>query len=414
MPIADLLARKAKPRVKAYKIFDGEGLYLHIRPSGTKVWLLKYYFLSIEKTLTIGKYPHISIAQAREKKIAAQKLLENGIDPSAQKREDRQQAILQAANTFRIIAINWHTHCKERGDWIPVHAKKILRRLELHAFPHLGNKPISSLKTPDIIVPLRKLSKEGKIETAYRVAEHISGICRYAVHEGLREDNPAAEDCLKGVLKPAEVNHHPTIKSEELSEFFEKLATIDTTRQNKIAVLLLMLTFLRTGELRKSKRTYVDLNEKIWTVPIDLMKMRKMEHIVPLCTQAIALLAELQALTGANEYMFPPQKLRKYPYMNENTVNNLLHDMGYKGKLVGHGFRTLASTTLNEESDFDKDAIEAQLSHMDDDKTRAIYNRAEYLEQRAEMMQWWGDYLEKAAKPHKLFSSTKSSWPRNS
>jgi len=388
MPLTDLQIRNAKPKAAPYKLSDGGGLYLLVKPIGSKLWLLKYRYSGKEKSLSIGQYPHISIAEAREKRFHAKKLLIDGTDPSAKKQEDKRLKAYNANNTFRAIAEDWHS--RNKAQWSPNHAERLWRRLELYAFKDLGNRPITEIRTPELIPVLRKQEKLGTLDTARRLAQVLNVVFRYAVHCGLIDQNPASD--LRGVVKPHKATSFPTIKSTELPEFFEKLDVVSAIEQNKIAVKLLMLTFLRPGELQRSKWTDIDFKEKQWVIPAERMKMRR-PHMVPLSEQAITLLQKLKKLTGDGEYMFPSHHRRKHPFMSENTINHVLNRMGYKGKLVGHGFRSLASTTLNEESDFDKDVIEVQLSHMDEDRIRGIYNRAEYTDERRKMMQWWADYV---------------------
>lgn len=397
MPLTDLKIRNSKPKPAAYKLSDGEGLYLLVKPTDSKLWQLKYRYLGKEKTLSIGQYPHVSIAEAREKRFAAKKLLIEGIDPSAKKQEEKRLAVYQSTNTFKAIAEDWHG--RNKSKWTPEHAERLWRRLELYSFNELGNRPIATIKTPELITLLRKLEKREKLDTAHRLAQVLNVVFRYAVHCGLIEQNPASD--LRGVVVPHQATNFPTIKAEELPKFFEKLKAVDANVQNKLAVTLLMLTFLRPGELRQSVWTDIDFEKKQWCIPAERMKMRR-PHVVPLSKQAIRHLKQLKELTGHGNYLFPSQHRRKHPFMSENTINHVLNRMGYKDKLVGHGFRALASTTLNERSDFGKDAIEVQLSHMDDDKIRGTYNRAEYSEERGKMMQWWGDYLHKAGMKNAL------------
>jgi integrase len=326
---------------------------------------------------------------AREKRLTARKLVAGGVDPGAKKKEEKRLAVFNADNTFKAIAEDWHG--RNKSKWTPDHAERLWRRLELYAFPDIGSQSIASIKTPDLIVLLRKQEKRGTLDTTQRLAQVLNVVFRYAVHCGVIAQNPASD--LRGVVAPHKATNFPTINAKELPKFFEKLEVVDATAQNKIAIRLLMLTFLRPGELRQSLWTDIDFKAKQWCIPAERMKMRK-PHMVPLASQSISLLRKLNELTGYSQYMFPSQQRQKHPYMSENTINHVLNRMGYKGKLVGHGFRALASTTLNEKSHFGKDIIEAQLSHMDEDKIRGTYNRAEYTEQRKKMMQWWADYLD--------------------
>ncbi len=389
MLLTNLDVRNAKPKDKIYRLKDGAGLFLQVEPNGGQYWRLRYFFAGKERMLALGRYPEVSLSDARDKRLAARKLVANGTDPGAKKKEDKRIEIFKANNTFRAIAKDWHDTNKSK--WTPDHAERLWRRLELYAFPDIGNLPITAIKTPDLIPVLRKQEKQELLDTARRLAQVLNTVFRFAVHCGLIDQNPAGD--LRGVVTPHKATNFPTIQTEELPELFKKLNNVDALPQIKIAIKLLMHTFLRPGELRKSKWTDIDFEGKQWIIPAERMKMRR-PHMVPLADQAITLLKELKDITGNCEYMFPSHHRRTHPWMSENTVNHLLIRMGYKGKLVGHGFRSLASTTLNEKSNFDRDAIEVQLSHMDDDKSRAAYNRAKYVEERERMMQWWADYLE--------------------
>jgi len=392
MALTDLKIRNAKSRATAYKLSDGEGLYLLVKPTGSKLWQMKYRFIGKEKTLSIGQYPHVSITEARQKRFDAKKLLVDGTDPSGKKQEDKRLAVYHTANTFKAIAEDWHS--RNKSKWTPDHSERLWRRLELYAFSDIGNRPIASIKTPELISLLRKQEKRGTLDTTHRLAQVLNVVFRYAVHCGLIDQNPAND--LRGVVAPHKATNFPTINAKELPQFFEKLDAVNANAQNKIAIRLLMLTFLRPGELRKSMWTDIDFEKKQWRIPAERMKMRK-PHMVALAKQVLGLLKDLKKLTGQGVYLFPSLHRRKHPYMSENTINQVLRHMGYKDKLVGHGFRALASTTLNEISNYSKDAIEVQLSHMDEDKIRGTYNRAEYAEERAKMMQWWADYVENAA-----------------
>ena len=392
MLLTTIKIEKAKPKDKPYKLRDGDGLFVLIHPNGGKYWRLRYSFARKEKEVALGTYPEVSLSDARDKRLAARKLVAGGLDPGAKKKEEKRLEVFNADNTFKAVAEDWHG--RNKSKWTPDHAERLWRRLELYAFADLDSQPIASIKTPNLIALLRKVEKRGTLETAHRLAQTLNVVFRYAVHCGLIDQNPASD--LRGVVAPHKATNFPTINAKELPEFFEKLDAVGTNPQNKIATRLLMLTFLRPGELQKSLWTDIDFESKQWRIPAERMKMRK-PHMVPLARQAITLLQQLKEITGHSVYVFPSQQRQKNPYMSENTINQMLKRMGYKDKLVAHGFRALASTTLNEMSHFGKDIIEAQLSHMDEDKIRGTYNRAEYAEQRIKMMQWWADYIDAAA-----------------
>ena len=392
MFLSDAAVRNAKPKPKAYRLKDGDGLFLQVEPNGSKYWRLRYFFLSKEKMLALGKYPEVSLSDARDRRLAARKLIANGIDPSEKKKADKRLTVLDAQNSFRAVAKDWHDTNKKK--WTTEHAERLWRRLELYVFPDLGDRPIASLKTPALIPVLRKLEKAGLLDTAGRVAQIMNVVFRYAVHSGIIELNPASD--LRGVLTPHQEKHFAAIDPSELPELLAKLNTTVTSTQNRIAVKLLLHTFLRPGELRYGKWEEIDWNEKLWNIPAERMKKRK-PHIVPLSKQVLALLGELQSLTGRGEYLFPSHHRRRHPVMSENTINKILRNMGYGGRQVGHGFRAIASTVLNESAKFRSDVIEAQLSHIEENNSRKPYNRALYLDERRPMMQWWGNYIESAS-----------------
>ncbi len=391
MPLTDKTIKNAKPQSKAYKLPDGEGLYLFIQPTGSKLWRMKYRFAGKENVLSFGKYPLVSLSEARERRYEAKKLLKANIDPNNHKKEAKLSALFDANNSFRAVAEDWHkTNTKK---WTGEYAVDLWRRLEMHAMPQLGSRPISHIKTPELVLLIRKLEKQRKAETATRLAQTLNVVFRYAVHSGVIEHNPAAD--LRGIITPHQQTHLAAIHPSELPEFLERLEVVATTVQNRIAVKLLLQTFLRPGELRYGKWSEIDWQNKAWNIPPERMKKRR-PHVVPLSESALALLHELRPITGYSDYLFPSQQRRRHPVMSENTINKILKNMGYGGRQVGHGFRAIASTVLNESANFRSDVIEAQLAHVEENGSRKPYNRAEYLEERTQMMQWWSDYLSEA------------------
>lgn len=398
MMLTNTAVKNAKPKEKPYKLTDGDGLYLLISPNGGKYWRFKYRHVGQEKLLAFGTYPEVTLEQAREKRRAARKLLAGGADRGRKKKEEKRRAIYNAGNTFQAVAKEWFETNKPK--WTPEHAVRLWRRLELHMMPEIGNRPIAELKALDLLDVLRKVEKRGTTETSHRLLQTCGVIFRYAVLTGRVQYNPTQD--LKGALVPHQAESHPTIQSKELPDFFHQLQAVETTSLNKLAIRLLMLSFVRQGELRQAKWEDIDVHAKEWRLPAHTTKMRDL-HIVPLAKQTIALLKELNQLTGDSELLFPSQQRRRHAMMSENTINHVLRKMGYEGKLVGHGFRALASTTLNEMG-FPPDVIERQLAHAERNKVRAAYNRAEYLPQRRDMMQKWADYLEKAERNEKVIT----------
>lgn len=390
MPLTDIAVRQAKPKQKPYKMADGDGMYLQVEPHGGKNWRMKYRFNGKEKKLALGTYPEVSLFEARERRFEARKLLAKGIDPSAKKAEDKREALESAGNTFAILAKQWHE--ANKAKWTPNHGAVVWRRMELHVVPELGHRPIRDIKPQDVLAVIRKVESRDTTELSHRLAQQCAAVFRYAVVTGKADYNPAAD--LRGALKSHKAQHYPALTAKEVPGLLEKLAKVKTSDQNKLAVRLLMHTFVRQGEMRQAKWSHIDWEAKEWRLPAEITKMRE-EHVVPLSAQAIAIMRELQAITGhhASGLLFPSQHYQKKPMMCENTINNLLKKMGYKGKMVGHGFRALASTTLNEMG-FMPDVIERQLAHRERNKVRAAYNRAEYLDDRRRMMQVWSDRLE--------------------
>jgi len=393
MPLTDRTIKNAKPKAKPYKLYDTEGMYLLINPGGSKLWRLKYRFGGKENILLMGSYPLISLTEAREARYQAKKLLLVNISPNAKKKEERLTAIFDANNSFKAVATDWHNTNKKK--WTDENAQRIWRRLELYAFPHIGSRAVAHIKTPELVLILRKIEEQRKTETAKQLIQTLNWVFRFAVHSGILDRNPASD--LRGVIAPRPATHFPAISPGELPALIRQLNSTATSQQNRIAVKLLMHLFLRPGELRYGKWSEIDWANSVWLVPAERMKIKNRgPHVVPLSNQAIALLRALECITGYSDYLFPSQQRRKHPVMSENTINKILKKMGYADKQVAHGFRAVASTVLNESSLFRSDVIEAQLAHSEQNNSRKPYNRAEYIEERVVMMQWWGDYLQAA------------------
>lgn len=338
--------------------------------------------------LALGTFPEISLAEARTKRLMARKQVAGNVDPGAKKKEEKRLAAFKAENTFGAVAKEWFDTNKPK--WTPDHAERLWRRLELHILPEIGDRPIADITPLELLAAIKKVEKNGTTETSHRLLQTCGVIFRYSIITQRREYNPASD--LRGALMPHRAHHHPTITARELPAFMEAVEKVETSRQNKIALVFSMLTFVRQGELRYAKWRDIDFIAKEWRIRPETTKMKE-EHIVPLAERALALLKELKTITGQSEYLFPSQQRRKHPVMSENTVNDVIGRMGYKGKIVAHGFRALASTILNESNVFNKDAIERQLAHMERNQVRAAYNRAEYLDERRKMMEWWAQYI---------------------
>ncbi len=397
MPLNDVTCRNAKPREKAYKLSDEKGLYLFIRPNGSKSWRLKYRFLGKEKTLSIGLYPDVGLAQARAARERARKQLAENADPGYAKQLSKRSAKEAAENSFEAIAREWFT--KFSTKWSDSHAKRILRRLEKDVFPWIGKRPIAEIAAQELLTLLRRMENRGAIETAHRANQNCGQIFRYAIATGRAERDPSAD--LKGAIPPPKKKHHASIiKPSQIGELLRAIDGYHGHFVTKCALRLAPLVFVRPGELRHAEWSEIDLDKAEWRIPAEKMKMRVM-HIVPLSKQAIEVLYELQALTGDGKYVFPSVRSAKRP-MSENTVLGALRRLGYTStEMTGHGFRSMASTLLNEQG-WNPDAIERQLAHGERNTVRAAYNYAEYLPERKKMMQEWADYLEGLAADVKI------------
>ena len=389
MSLTDKSIRTARHSDKAVRLFDGGGLYLEFAPKGGKWWRLKYRFGGKEKRFSLGVYPHVTLKQARERRDEAKKLLANGIDPSVQRKASNAAVTERAANSFEAIAREWFASFSRK--WVKGHSDKVLRRLEHNVFPYLGARPIAEITTRELLVVLRKVEGRGAIETAHRTKQNCSQVFRYAVATGRAERDPTVE--LRGALTPVRERHHPTITDPKaIGALLRAIVGYDGSLVTRCALRLAPLTFVRPGELRRAEWPEFDFDKAEWRIPAERMKMRE-QHIVPLSTQAVAVLMELQPLTGRNRYVFPGARTNGRP-MSENTVNAALRRLGYASdQMTGHGFRSMASTLLNEQG-WHRDAIERQLAHAERDNVRAAYNYAEHLPERRRMMQAWSDYLD--------------------
>jgi integrase len=391
MALSDAKVRNAKPHSKPYKISDGEGLFLLIATSGSKYWRLKYHFAGKEKLLALGVYPEVSLGDARDRRTQARKVLAAGNDPSEAKKEAKRLTVLKSENAFEVVAREWFA--QRQHEWAGRTAKIILTRLERHVFPKLGKRPIAEINAPEVLTMLRVVESSGALDTAKRVMQVCGQIFMYAIATGRADRNPVPD--LRGALKTPVTVHHAYLKAAELPEFLIRLDVYDGAIQTKLALRLLLLTFVRTTELRAAEWKEFDLEKAEWRIPAERMKMKE-EHIVPISRQVVALLRELQNHTGNRQHLFPNQH-KPASYMSENTMLYALYRMGYHSRTTGHGFRSTASTILNENG-FMPDVIERQLAHSERNKVRAAYNHAQYLPERRKMMQWWADYIDGIAK----------------
>lgn len=389
MTLSNLKIENIKPEIRPKKYTDGGGLYLHVFPNGSKYWRLRYRFLGKENVVSFGSFPDVSLAQARQKREEIKIQLSEGRDPNGLRREQERMARYAANNTFASVAKEWFDLNKD--NWCKKYSDKIWSRLERLVFPVIGKKPINEVNGLEILDDIiRKLERDGKTEMSHKLLQNCVAIFRLAFLTRRVPFNPLAD--MRGVLKPHRSKHLPTIRIDQLPEFLQELEVVRANRLYKLAVRLLLLTFVRQGELRKAKWEYFDFQRGLWFIPAEIMKMRQ-EHVVPLSRQAIEILKEIHKVSGYSDYLFPAKNKIKLPHMSENAINGIIKRTSFSGKIVAHGFRSLASTTLNELG-YSPDVIEKQLAHEPRNQVRAAYNRAEYLQQRAEMMQGWADHID--------------------
>ena len=383
--LTDTKIKQAKTATKPYKLFDERGLYLIVTPRGGKWWRFKYRFGGKEKLLALGTYPEVALKDARERRDDARKQVAAGVDPSG----ERKTARLMQEDSFEQVAREWFG--KFSAVWVEEHASIVIQRLERNIFPWLGAHPIGEITAPDLLAVLRRIESRGAIETAHRIKQVCGQVFRYAIATGRAQRDVSAE--LRGALPPVAERHHGALtKPSEAATLMRAIDGYQGSLEVRCALRFSALTFQRPGEIRKAAWSEIDFDNALWRVPAERMKMGR-EHLVPLAPQAIETLRELQPLTGAGHYIFPGARTARRP-MSENTIVAALRYLGYEqGKMTAHGFRTLASTLLNEMG-WPSDAIERQLAHADRDEVRGAYNRAEYLTERRKMMVAWADYLD--------------------
>ncbi|ELM5370445.1 tyrosine-type recombinase/integrase, partial [Escherichia coli] len=365
----------AKPREKAYKLADGAGLYLEVVPSGSRYWRMKYRFNGKEKRMAFGVYPAVSLAQARALRDDAKKKLAEGIDPSLAKKEEKLVRDVQLNNTFQAVALEWHGTKVSR--WSEGYASDIIEAFNKDIFPYIGQQPVNEIKPLVLLNVLRRIESRGATEKAKKVRQRCSEVFRYAIVTGRAEYNPAAD--LTSAMSGHESKHYPFLTVEELPDFFKALAGYTGSPLVVLAARLLILTGVRTGELRGAFWSEFDLEKAVWEIPAERMKMKR-PHLVPLSSQALEIVQQLKVMSGQYPLVFPgrndPRKT-----MSEASINQVFKRIGYTGRVTGHGFRHTMSTILHEEG-FNTAWIETQLAHVDKNAIRGTYNHALYLEGR--------------------------------
>jgi len=395
MALSDVKLRNFKAGIKPdgsitdkiYRVFDEKGLYIEVTPKGAKRWRFKYRFQGKEGLLSVGVYPDVSLKQARARRDDLRKQIADGIDPSHVRKVKKQSTSDQ--NSFEAIAREWHN--KFSAGWSESHSSRTILRLEQNVFPWLGVKKLDEVTAPELLTVLRRIENRGALETAHRVNQICGQVFRYGIATGRAERDPAAD--LKGALPPAKVKHHPSITDPvKVGALMRAIQGFTGTIITATALKLSPLVFVRPGELRQAEWSEIDLDNAEWRIPPEKMKMGVV-HIVPLSKQAVEVLKVIQPLTGRDKYVFPSNRTITRP-MSNNTVNAALRRLGYtKDEMTAHGFRSMASTILNEQG-WNSDAIERQLAHGESNSVRAAYNYAQHLPERKKMMQTWADYLD--------------------
>ncbi|MBW6011767.1 integrase [Klebsiella sp. 11263] len=400
MALTDIKVKSIKPTDKSVKVTDSQGMFLLVKPSGAKYWRFQYRFSGKQKVLALGVYPTISLADARRKRDEARKLISNGIDPSEKKKEDKIEQ--SGALTFEAVARNWHANNKK---WSEDHSKRVLKSLEDNLFPFIGKRNIADLKTRDLLAPVRTVEMSGRIEVASRLQQRTTAIMRYAVQSGLLDYNPAQE--MAGAVATAKRIHRPALNFDRIPELLGHIECYKGRKLTKLAVQLTLLVFIRSSELRFARWSEIDFESAMWTIPAERDPLPGVKHshrgskmhtphLVPLSRQSLKVLEEIREISGDRELVFIGDHDPRKP-MSENTVNKALRAMGYDTKVdvCGHGFRTMACSSLIESGLWTKDAVERQMSHVERNSVRAAYiHKAEHLDERRLMLQWWADYLD--------------------
>lgn len=413
MALTDIKVRSAKPQEKEYTLVDGDGMFLLIHPNGSKYWRFRFRFGGKQHLMAFGVYPETSLADARQKREEARRLVAAGIDPREHKRAVKEEQAKEAI-TFEFVAREWHAANKK---WSEDHSRRVLKSLEDNLFPTIGKRSIEELKTRDLLAPIKIVEATGRFEVASRLQQRTTAIMRYAVQSGLIDYNPAQE--MAGAIASSNRVHRPALELKRLPELLHRIDGYTGRPLTRLAVELTLLIFIRSSELRFARWCEIDFDMAMWTIPAEReaiegvkhsqrgSKMRT-PHLVPLSRQALAILKQVQMLSGERDFVFIGDHNPRKP-MSENTINKALRVMGYdtKVEVCGHGFRTMACSSLIESGLWSKDAVERQMSHMERNSVRAAYiHKAEHLDERKLMLQWWADFLDsnrsKATNPYEF------------
>ncbi|WP_392558895.1 tyrosine-type recombinase/integrase [Orbus mooreae] len=396
MKLTDLKIKLAKPKKSKYRLNDGHGLVIIVYPNGAKIWNYRYQFNKKEQLLSLGEYPIINLLDAREKRDEAKKVLLAGGDPKNRATEDKTRRLSE-------VSLEW---VNSQRKWSEPHKKRIISSLTRYLLPTLGNRELLSLTTKDLLIPIKQVENTGKIELATRLQQRIKAILRYAIQQGYLNYNPAQD--LSGVVAKQKTTHHPTLDFSHIPELLNRIDSYKGKRLTYLTLKLQLLTFTLSSELRFARWSEIDFDNQIWTIPATREAIKgvrysergskmKTPHIVPLSQQVIAILMELKTMTSPFDLILTADN-SAYKPISENTINKALRSLGYdtKTELCGHGFRSMACSALVESNLWSKDAIERQMSHQERNHVRAAYiHKAEHLNVRIKMMQWWANWLDK-------------------
>lgn len=401
MALTDIKVRSAKPQEKEYTLVDGDGMFLLIHPNGSKYWRFRFRFGGKQHLMAFGVYPETSLADARQKREEARRLVAAGIDPREHKRAVKEEQAKEVI-TFESVARDWHA---SNQKWSESHSGRVLKSLEDNLFAAIGKRNITELKTRDLLIPIKAVEMSGRLEVAARLQQRTTAIMRFAVQSGLIDYNPAQE--IAGAVATAKRQHRAALELNRIPELLHRIDTYTGRPLTRLAVELTLLVFIRSSELRFARWAEVDFENAMWTIPGEReplegvkhshrgSKMRT-PHLVPLSRQALTILEQIKSMSGNRELIFVGDHNPRKP-MSENTVNKALRVMGYDTKVdvCGHGFRTMACSSLIESGLWSKDAVERQMSHQERNSVRAAYiHKAEHLGERRLMLQWWADYLD--------------------
>ena len=401
MALTDTKVRSAKPKAKEYSLVDGDGMFLLVHPNGSKYWRFRFRFGGKQHLMAFGVYPETSLADARQKREEARKLVAAGVDPREHKRAVKEEQAKEVI-TFESVARDWHA---SNQKWSESHSARVLKSLEDNLFDAIGKRNIAELKTRDLLIPIKAVEMSGRLEVAARLQQRTTAIMRFAVQSGLIDYNPAQE--IAGAVATAKRQHRAALELDRIPELLHRIDTYTGRPLTRLAVELTLLVFIRSSELRFARWSEVDFETAMWTIPGEReplegvkhshrgSKMRT-PHLVPLSRQALTILEQIKSMSGNRELIFVGDHDPRKP-MSENTVNKALRVMGYdtKVEVCGHGFRTMACSSLIESGLWSKDAVERQMSHQERNSVRAAYiHKAEHLGERRLMLQWWADYLD--------------------